>query len=132
MKMNKSKTLEQIERQVWPESDYGSHLMKRCHQLRKIPLSEFTVEDLRIMIGQKISLSSLLPVALEVLQNNPFAEGDYFKGDLLVSVLKIDNEFWYEHPELNNQVVELKQELEQIEEALKSNILPDIQKFEFI
>ena len=84
------------------------------------------------MIGQKISLSSLLPVALEVLQNNPFAEGDYFKGDLLVSVLKIDNEFWYEHPELNNQVVELKQELEQIEEALKSNILPDIQKFEFI
>ncbi len=130
--MNKNKTLEQIERQVWPEPEYGSHVVKRCHQLRKVPLSEFSVEDLRIMIGQKMSLSSLLPLALDVLHNNPFAEGDNFKGDLLESVLKIDDGFWHQHPELNNRMVELKEELEHIELALKNDILPDIKKFEFM
>jgi len=38
------------------------------------------------MIGQGIGLRFLLPRALEELQKNPFAEGDFFEGDLLVAV----------------------------------------------
>ena len=73
---------------------YDSHLVTRCHELRKLPLERLSTEDLRIMIGQEIGLEYLIPLALEILSNNLFAEGDYYEGDLLNSVLSIPTSFW--------------------------------------
>ncbi|MEV6140307.1 contact-dependent growth inhibition system immunity protein [Nocardia sp. NPDC051990] len=57
--------------------------------LRRKPIGFFTAEDLRIMLGQHERTSALLPRALDVLERNPLAEGDYYPGDLLVTALKI-------------------------------------------
>lgn len=46
------------------------------------------------MIGQQIGLDYLIPLALEVLRKDLFAEGDLFEGDLLKNVLAIKTEFW--------------------------------------
>jgi hypothetical protein len=92
------KTLENLEKDVWPKIDSDSHLVTRTTQLRKIPLSEFSVEDLRIMIGQSFSLFYLVPLALEKLEDNILCEGDMRPGDLLQAVVKSDPEFWIEHP----------------------------------
>jgi hypothetical protein len=70
-----------------------------CHRLRRKPLAEFTIEDLRIMIGQGISLEILVPIAVERLLEEPLAEGDYYPGDLLVSCAKTPVEFWRSHRE---------------------------------
>ncbi len=90
----RDKTLEYLEEDIWEETNYDSHLVKRCHELRKLPLNNFTTEDLRIMIGQQISLKYLIPLALEVLAIDIFAEGNFFEGDLLKNVLTIDTDFW--------------------------------------
>jgi hypothetical protein len=90
----KQKTLENLEKDYWGNAENGSHLVKRCHELRKVPLENFTTEDLRIMIGQGIGLNYLIPLALEVLTKDLFAEGDFFEGDLLKNILKIDTVFW--------------------------------------
>ena len=90
----RQKTLENLEKDYWDKADYDSGLVRRCHELRKIALENFTIEDLRIMIGQQISLNYLIPLALEVLAKDLFAEGDFFEGDLLKNVLAIDNAFW--------------------------------------
>ena len=63
----RQKTLENLEKDYWDNPSYDSHLVKRCHELRKIPLDSFTTEDLRIMIGQQIGLDYLIPLALETL-----------------------------------------------------------------
>ena len=84
-----AKTLEMLERDVWPAPDYSSHLAKTAHASRKTPLDDFTVEDLRLMIGQSIGLQYLLPRAMAVLANDPLAEGDFYPCDLLVQVAKI-------------------------------------------
>lgn len=42
------------------------------------------------MIGQSIGLKYLVPKALEHLQENPLAAGDFFEGDLLFALLKSD------------------------------------------
>ena len=84
-----TKTLEMLECDVWPVPDYPSRLVKKAHALRKTPLDDFTVEDLRLMIGQSIGLQYLLPRAMAVLANDPLAEGDFYPGDLLVQVVKI-------------------------------------------
>lgn len=87
-------TLEQLDKQVWDEPVYDSYLIKTCYQLRKKPLRDFTIEDLRIMIGQNINLNFLIPLAIEKLKENILAEGDFYEGDLLKNVLTSEREYW--------------------------------------
>ncbi len=94
-----SKTLDELEGVAWGPPPYGSYLVTTCHRLRKKPVGQFTVEDLRIMIGQEIGLPFLVPLALEVLEREPLAEGDFYPGDLLKSLLGVSGEFWHREPE---------------------------------
>lgn len=90
----RQKTLTNLEKAKWPNCESASWIVKRTEELRNIPLEAFTIEDLRLMIGQQISLDYLIPLALEVLEKDLFAEGDLFEGDLLNNVLSINTEFW--------------------------------------
>ncbi|MFF4809188.1 contact-dependent growth inhibition system immunity protein [Micromonospora chersina] len=88
-------TIEQLERDVWPDpGPDASFLVRRCTELRRKPLAEFTVEDLRIMLGQEIGVPALLPLAVEVLLREPLAGGDYHPGDLLRTVLRLPDSAW--------------------------------------
>ena len=95
----RNKTLENLEKLKWDNSESDSRLIKRTKELRKIPLNTFTTEDLRIMIGQQIGLAYLIPLALDFLKKNLFAEGDLFEGDLLKNVFAIRTEYWDNHKE---------------------------------
>ena len=61
------------------------------------PVDQFTVEDLRIMVGQKISLDYLMPLAVVELEREPLAEGVYYPGDLLANVIEC-GEWLRSHP----------------------------------
>lgn len=98
------KTLDDLEHLDWGEPTFDSHLVTTCHRLRKKPVDEFTVEDLRIMIGQKISLQHLLPRAIAVLESEPLAAGAFYPGDLLANVIACD-EWLQAHPDLLGRVV---------------------------
>jgi hypothetical protein len=102
-KSDRSKSLQQLGWQDWGEATYDSRLVKECHRLRRVPLSKFEAEDLRIMIGQNLGLEYLGPLALEQLQEDPLAEGAYFPGDLLVSLLGARGEFWQAHLDVGEQ-----------------------------
>ena len=86
MKNIEHMTLEQLEKDVWPEPAFQSNLTMTCYELRKKELSKFTVEDLRIMLGQSIGAKYLLPMAIKILKENPFADGDFYEGDLLDAI----------------------------------------------
>lgn len=79
----RDQSLQELEGEDWGEPTFPSYLVRTCHALRRKPLREFMVEDLRIMIGQNIGLDYLIPLALEHLQQNPLVAGDFFPGDLL-------------------------------------------------
>lgn len=76
-------TLDQLEGVTWGPATFDSGLATTCHRLRTKPLGEYDVEDLRIMIGQSIGLPWLLPLAIDRLEENPWASGDHYPGDLL-------------------------------------------------
>ena len=105
----RQKSLESLEKKTWPalSSDEGSYLIKTCNSLRKKQLQDFTTEDLRIMIGQEIGLYFLMPLAIETLSDNLFAEGDYYEGDLLKSILDVDTKFWDDNKDYWQQLNEL-------------------------
>jgi hypothetical protein len=101
---DRTKTLQELEKSNWGEPNADSHLVATCHRLRRVPLHEFTTEDLRIMISQGISLPYLIPLAVEELEQNPLAGGDYYSGDLLNAVLGIEESFWVEHADICQRV----------------------------
>src|SRR3954462_2045905 len=92
-------SLEELEHADWGEPKYDSYLVTTIHRLRRVPLRQFSVEDLRIMIGQNIGLQYLVPLAIEHLRRDPLAQGDFYPGDLLKMVLTADAMFWQNHPE---------------------------------
>jgi hypothetical protein len=112
------KTIENLEKVEWPHFDLDSRLIRRTKELRKIPLNTFTTEDLRIMIGQQIGLDYLIPLALEILAEDLWAEGDFFEGDLLKNVLAVRIEFWHNNKEYWSAVYHLiKDRLDEIDEG---------------
>ena len=121
----RQKSLEFLEKDNWGEPTVDSHLVKTCHQLRKKPVKDFEIEDLRVMIGQNIGLKFLIPIALDNLRDNILAEGDYYKGDLLEAILTSETEFW-------NTETELTKELEGIildKEKMLKEKEPDLIKY---
>src|SRR5262245_3692976 len=100
MQAQLDKNLSELEGSVWGEPEFDSHVATECHRLRTVPLCAFTVENLRLMIGQEIGLEYLIPLAIEHLEANPFVEGDYYPGDLLASVVGTSLNFWTTHGDL--------------------------------
>ena len=135
--LDRSKSLQELEGENWGAPGDTTNLAQKCHALRRKPLKDFTVEDLRIMIGQGIGLRFLVPIALERLQEDPLAEGHFYTGDLLQAVLKVERHFWRMYPDLRGQVVtildrvpSLIERLDEIERRSARQVLqPLIQEF---
>jgi hypothetical protein len=92
--------------------EFKSSLVTRCEALYSVPLGDYTVENLRLLISQDIALPWLVPLALEQLACNPVVEGDYHLRDLLESVLRCWNDapcwgFWEDSPALRRQFAEI-------------------------
>jgi hypothetical protein len=116
-------TIQQIEGTDWgdPPAD-GSFLIQRCHELRRKPLAQFTVEDLRIMVGQEIAVPILLPIALDILVTKPLAEGDFYAGDLLWAVLRLPASAWSAMPEQRQRLAAAAADIDLAEADLPKDV----------
>ncbi|MDX3800048.1 contact-dependent growth inhibition system immunity protein [Streptomyces sp. AK04-3B] len=103
--LNRDRSLEELEHDRWPASSADAgRLVATAHVLRRRPIGELAVEDLRLLIGQDVGLPYLLPLALELLRDNPMAEGHLYEGDLLAAVLTRSPSAWTEFPELGREL----------------------------
>lgn len=97
------KTLQELDGQDWGEPIFQSNLVIECHRLHRVPLKDFTANDLGRLIGQKFSLDYLVPLALMQLIDDPFA-GDLYVGDVLDRLLSLPSDFWQGHPDLHQSL----------------------------
>ena len=107
----RKQSLDELECVKWGPPTYDSYLVTTCHRLRTKPIGEFSIEDLRIMIGQKIGLFFLVPLALEAVERDPMAEGDYYPGDLLSNLLAVPDDFWHIHKDWKSRLDEVVRRL---------------------
>jgi CDI immunity proteins len=132
-----SATLERLENDFWGKPSEGvTRLVSKSHELRKKKLEDFEPEDFRLLIGQNIGLQFLIPLAISILQKNPFIEGDFHEGDLLQNVLQSNKEFWNDHPDFKREVVTIFEDnktilLEELDvtEEIKTDLLKAYDKF---
>jgi hypothetical protein len=121
---DRSKTLEELEEEDWGDPPFSSHVVTESHRLRKVPVEQLRIEDLRLLIGQSIGLEYLVPIALEKLEHDPWASGDFYKGDLLQKVMRLPPAFWRTHQELVDGLLVIFGELRQCRELLEDELLP--------
>lgn len=89
------KTLEELENKYWGNPDpSSSKLVQKCHELRRKPIDELDIEDVRLLISQEIGLKYSIPLAMDILEKDILAEGDYYEGDLLKAVLSSNPDEW--------------------------------------
>ncbi|MFI6899568.1 contact-dependent growth inhibition system immunity protein [Streptomyces sp. NPDC050256] len=103
--IDRSRSLEELEGDRWPEPPAdATYLIATVHALRRRPVGALSVEDLRLLVGQDVGLPVLLALAVEVLRDNPLAEGDMYEGDLLRAVLSRSPAVWNAYPDLAGQL----------------------------
>ena len=87
-------SLEDLENRNSDLSELDSYVIVTCNKAIKKPLCELTYEEIRLMIGQKMGLRYLLPMALDILENDPLVEVTFYEGDLLNELLRLDISDW--------------------------------------
>lgn len=99
------KSLQQVQgdRRPAPGAD-ATRLVRAVAAARRIPLSELTTEQLRLLLGQREGLAWVVPAAVAALRSDPLAEGDCYPGDVLAGLLGLPAEYWAAHPDHAAQV----------------------------
>lgn len=99
------KSIENLEKDYWgdvPQDQTG--IIQRVYRLRKLPLDEFTIDDIRFLIIQHTGFPYILVLAIEFLKDNLYAEGNYYEGDLLSAVIAIKPDYWMPYQELWTEI----------------------------
>ena len=97
-------TLEQLEDDVWPAPDVHTSLIDTCHRLRRVPIDSLAPSDIRILLGQRIGVRHLVPLAIDILDADPLIDASHFPGDLLTAVLRADENRFRGFPVIRNQL----------------------------
>ena len=110
-----TKSIEQLEKDSWKEpSEFPTEIVEKCHRYRKISIAELTNEQMRLLISQEIGIDHLIGPILRRLEQNILAEGNLYKGDLLVSISRIPSKYWAKYESefhFLKEIVDLKSDL---------------------
>jgi hypothetical protein len=103
---DKSRSLEEIEDDCWgePPAD-ATRLIRTAYALHEQPVGALDVEGLRLLISQQVGLDTLIPLALDRVERDPLAEGDFYPGDLLDALMRrVPESYWQVHEDQRARV----------------------------
>jgi hypothetical protein len=130
--LNTKKSLQELERQYWGEPNPDTPMVRKCYALRKKPLHDLSMEELRLAIGQQIGLKFLIPLAISHLSENILAHGDFAPGDILRNIWRVPAEFWSSHRDIYKAAAWVSEpfftEAEKLDDAWKEIYLSDLRR----
>lgn len=117
-------SIDKIEGKLETDRALKSGVVERSRLARSKKLCDLDPEDLRTLITQKFGLEYVLPITLDLLEREPLVSSGLFRGDLLLSVLNLGPDFFSEHSEWIEKLMEIKFELEEVQQTLTEDIQP--------
>jgi hypothetical protein len=66
----------------------------------------------------------LVLIALGKLDEDPWIQGDFFEGDLLLTILRIPDQFWSEHPSELQRLTGVMTRLQRRREIYEAELAP--------
>ncbi|MEV5546706.1 contact-dependent growth inhibition system immunity protein [Streptomyces sp. NPDC052309] len=95
------RTLDELDPPRWtPPAGDATRLVRKVHELRRVPLGELRPADLRILISQQVALSYVLPLAVRLLLEEPLLDACFYEGDLLLAAVNAPASAWSLLPDL--------------------------------
>ena len=93
-----NKSIEELENDYWGDPALDSYVITTCHKARQKPIRSLSNEEIRCLIGQKIGLKYLLPIAVGIVKKEPLIDITLFEGDLLLNLVRLDISDWEYNP----------------------------------
>ncbi|MBL1108821.1 hypothetical protein JK361_30275 [Streptomyces sp. 5-8] len=95
------RTLDELDPPRWtPPGADATHLVRRVHALRRVPLGELGPADLRTLVSQRVALPYVLPLAVRLLLEEPLLDAYFYEGDLLLAAVDAPASAWALLPDL--------------------------------
>lgn len=89
------RTLQQLDGQDWGDPESApTGMVARCLRLRRTPLKDISRGDLRLLVSQNIGTEVLVPMALRHVSDDPLMETEYYPGDLLGALFRVEKAYW--------------------------------------
>ncbi|KOU26403.1 hypothetical protein ADK52_09380 [Streptomyces sp. WM6372] len=93
--------LDELDPPRWaPPASDATRLVRKVHELRRIPLGELEPADLRTLISQQVALPYVLPLAVRLLVEEPLLDAYFYEGDLLLATVSVPVSAWSLLPDL--------------------------------
>ena len=115
--LDTNKSIEQLEGVCWLPPVFASNVILRAHAVRRKPLAQFTLPDISVALIQQVGVSYVIPMAIDVVEQDPFAASRFYEGDLLCALLQIPNDYWAAHEQLRDRVGRVYERAESDERA---------------
>jgi hypothetical protein len=90
-----------------PSSSVSTKVVEDVLVARKIPVAQLMPAQMRLLISQRQGTKYLVPFVVELLEKEPWIEADYYPGDLLALVARLDPGFWPPGNEWKNRFLQL-------------------------
>jgi len=97
-------------------------MVARIHELRRVPVGQLSVDDVRLLIGQNVGVHTLLPIAVERLSRDPLLAATFYPGDLLRAVLRIPEAYWVQDAGLLERLRSIVESVDEVPSEIESEV----------
>ncbi|MFD7965816.1 contact-dependent growth inhibition system immunity protein [Streptomyces zaomyceticus] len=99
------RTLDELDPPHWaaPAAD-ATGLVRKVHELRRVPLGALEPADLRTLISQQVALLYVLPLAVRLLLEEPLLDAYFYEGDLMLATVNAPASAWTLFPDLGTRL----------------------------
>lgn len=103
-----SKSLQELDGADWGDPKTAeTPMIGKVLTLRRKPLADLTNGEVRLAVGQKVGFPFILELAIVRLRVAPLVEGNYYPGDVLAALVRLDEEDWGGRNDLRAELAEL-------------------------
>ncbi|MFF4084165.1 contact-dependent growth inhibition system immunity protein [Streptomyces sp. NPDC001777] len=100
-RLHLDRTLDELDPPRWaPPAADSTRLIRKVHELRRVPLRALVPADLRTLISQQVALPYVLPLAVRLLIEEPLLDAYFYEGDLLLATVNAPAAAWTLLPEV--------------------------------
>ncbi|MFB7026797.1 MULTISPECIES: contact-dependent growth inhibition system immunity protein [unclassified Streptomyces] len=99
------RTLDELDPPRWaPPGGDATLLVRKVHELRRVPLGALGPADLRTLVSQQVALPYVLPLAVRLLLEEPLLDAYFYEGDLLLAAVNVPPSVWSLFPDLGTRL----------------------------
>lgn len=106
--IDRSKSLQELEGEDWGDPEAAeTPMIGRVRTLRRKPVEDLTNGEVRLAVAQRVGFPLVLELALERLRPDPLLLADFYPGDVLAALVRIDEPEWEGRNDLRASLAEL-------------------------